>query len=1218
MSTFTGHAQTNDSFTGTAGVDTFLFAAGDIDKLDRLRGNAGTDIFKFSSKGVLAADALTGVGGVERFVMFSAGNGIVLTPTNFAGLAGGRIFVTGSNGNDGVNTQSTVSQHRIDVSAGGGLDVLRGGAGADVFRIAAANLDQDTILGNGGVDQLVLTGAGTISASALGSVAGIEKFNLFSGGNSIVLGNANFAGVGGGRITIIGGAGADSVDASGVTGANAIDVTAGAGADVFKGGAGRDLFRFGAANLAGDTVLGGGGGDELVFQNAGAVAAGGFSGMAGVEKVRLAIGGNSIALSDANFAGVSGAKIVVIGNAGADSVDGSGLSAANGIDVLAGLGLDTLKGGAGRDVFRFTAAGLAGDTVIGGGGSDQLLISTAGTLAAGALAHVSGIEKINLAAGGNALALTDANYSGIGTISVVGSAGNDMVDGVALGAGHNLDFTAGAGNDTLKGGAGDDTFRFSATDLAGDSVQGGSGYDIVILSSAGGLAANALENANGIDEVDLAAGGNAITLTDANYTTALDAGPIAVFGSAGSSSVNASGLSESNRISFFDGGGVDTVSGGAGDDQFLYLGGNAASLGDIIDGGTGSDLISFDQSMNFLGSTITNVEFLYNVGGKSADVSISGANAAGLVSVGSTNLDNATTVFTVQLAADSSTDLSHLGLLNGDAGDAIDVVSTGGSTAVTLSGSIASFTGSDDGDTVGFGSGGHYKDGAAINGAGGDDRITADPGSSAALDGGTGNDTLVLLAAENANLNAEDQLTGDPDSAVNFENVDASAVTSGSVFLQGRDDLVSVLIGGAGADTITAGAAGATITGGLGADTLQGSNNSDRFEYKSTAEATGDSISGGGGPGDGIDVFGDTDFTGTTITGDLAVYISAKDSNGNFTSDSVTVTLAGSQTSAIFGFVGNGFNTDSVETVVIQMDATSLDLSNIPVVGFSGGDHIDISGTSGDDAIVGSSANDVIHGSDGFDSISGGDGDDRIGYVVNRGLGSDGGQGNDTLVVENIPASEATTLVQIDLTAGQFTEFQGENLIYTGNAANFENVDGSQNVVGTDITGNNGDNILIGGSGVDAMAAGLGADTLTGNGGADSFVWKSELDGGDTVTDYLAGTDKLVFIAATFGFNDASFDTVVIEDHLAVQDFSNADLILTFTDVVDEPGAQQFLSELEGTPDSPVFLIARDAELHNLLFYSENAGNNGAVHLIADLGVANNPDEFSPGDFVFI
>ncbi|OYW82709.1 MAG: hypothetical protein B7Z20_13550, partial [Sphingobium sp. 32-64-5] len=326
---------------------------------------------------------------------------------------------------------------------------MRGGAGADVFRFAFLNLRGDVIAGGAGSDTLLLTGAGGLPSNALRSMTGVERVLLAADGNAITLENANFTGVAGAKITVIGGAGAgaNTVNASALTGTNAIDVTAGGGLDVLRGGAGNDVFRFRAGDLAGDTVIGGNAVtsiDTLIITTAGALAADALANVTGVETFRLAAGGNGITLLAANFANTSGV-ITVIGSDSSDTVDASALTSLSAINANAG---------GGDDVFRFSSGNLtAADTVQGGSGIDRIVITTAGTLATDAFANVSGIEQLDLAAGGNSLILTDAVlaaplfYSDY--IDIIGSTGASVIDASRLSGANAIHVRDGGGIDTI-------------------------------------------------------------------------------------------------------------------------------------------------------------------------------------------------------------------------------------------------------------------------------------------------------------------------------------------------------------------------------------------------------------------------------------------------------------------------------------------------------------------------------------------------------------------------------------------------------------------------------------------------------------------------------------------------------------------------------------------------------------------------------------------------
>ncbi len=277
-----------DRLEGGAGNDTFLFTAAQLTKSDTVLGGAGFDQLAMTTAGTVAAG---GVSGVETYTLANgAGNALTLVNANFTGVTGALIRVFGGASGNAIDASALTGANRV---------ALVGGAGGDVFKFSAASLlAADAVTGGAGFDQLVMTTAGAVAA---GGVSGVETYTLASGGaNVLTLTNDNFAGVTGASITVFGGAGGNTVNASKLTGANRVVVVGGAGKDSFTGGAGNDIFKFSAANLAAtDTVKGGLGSDQLVMTTAGTVRAGLVN---GVESYLLANGGrNSLTLDQRQF-----------------------------------------------------------------------------------------------------------------------------------------------------------------------------------------------------------------------------------------------------------------------------------------------------------------------------------------------------------------------------------------------------------------------------------------------------------------------------------------------------------------------------------------------------------------------------------------------------------------------------------------------------------------------------------------------------------------------------------------------------------------------------------------------------------------------------------------------------------------------------------------------------------------------------------------------------
>jgi hypothetical protein len=124
-----------------------------------------------------------------------------------------------------------------------------------------------------------------------------------------------------------------------------------------------------------------------------------------------------------------------------------------------------VTGGAGWDVFPFTAAALsAGAAVAGGSGINTVIVTTGGTVRPSHVIEAGGFELDKTAR--DVLILTSANLDGVsrGAISVSFGNTGDTVDAATLPSVDHIVVQGGAGKD--MGGAGNDGHpHLAAADL---------------------------------------------------------------------------------------------------------------------------------------------------------------------------------------------------------------------------------------------------------------------------------------------------------------------------------------------------------------------------------------------------------------------------------------------------------------------------------------------------------------------------------------------------------------------------------------------------------------------------------------------------------------------------------------------------------------------------------------------------------------------------------
>jgi len=960
------------------------------------------------------------------------------------------------------------------------------------FAAASIRFTQD------GADLLVASGGQTLRLLNIALIgSGLSGANfVFEDGSALILD------------------GPDNNTRTGTAGADWIAIDRG-GTDTVNAGAGDDRIVAGSALGAGDRIDGGEGtGDVLAVSGNFTVAFTPLT-LRGVETIEVGAGFVTLVLDDATVATATprpgapftvdasgqaaSARLTVMGNAvvsggmallggaGDDSLVGGQLADR----LIGGAGDDTIHGGAGDDAIE----GGGGQDFLAGGPGEDLFVFTArdvpqSTPASPDLildfegAGIPGGDRIALpsqVAIGRVLAfhVAPADFAFVGYAQsgqqipssrigdgivdvlwrvVVGQAWRfeiwvdldddgrfgtaDLFIRVAVPAGDAAtaltaaDFAAGFGaqfggpdNDTLVGlGGTDDVFFGGAGD---DSLVGGDGVDVLYGGLGddtllGGDLADLLYGGPGSDWLEGGDGWDTLFAADSHTPETESpearnrliggAGPDMLFGGIGHDT-----LEGGTQDDFLWGdGGDDSLLGGEGDD--ILFGGAGH---DVLDGGEGDDTLNGGPGRD----TMT--------GGPGADLFVYDLMAPGQ-------------------AASSAAAPDWITAFNATEGDRIAL---GTATGTAMGG---------------FGLGPLVWRGAIAP-----RDLAAGLPLGPALPGGgigTGYYQAFWIPAVAAGANAggwfvvdldQDHLLGADDFAVRLGGIGAGVSLDPSAFAAGS---FRVMVGSAGADTLTAGEGGQEVFGLGGNDLLIGSGGPDRLlggDGNDTllGGAGNDELWGGGG-NDWLD----------GGEGDDALF------------------AEGPGSAEVDGFLGRN-------TLIGGAGRDSL-------WGADGRDWLDggagadrLYAGAGADTLLGGPGDDTIEGADGADSIDGGPGADRI----------DAGSGNDTVVYDpddpwvdggddwdwlivRIP-------VAIDL-ADPHDQAEGGGIL-----RGFEAVDASAASGAVAIFGAAGANHLIGGAHADFLSGGAGNDTLVGGAGADTLLGG---DGNDFIipgagADYMEG-----------------------------------------------------------------------------------------------------------------
>ncbi|MGZ8285657.1 MAG: M10 family metallopeptidase C-terminal domain-containing protein [Allosphingosinicella sp.] len=561
----------NDILDGDADNDVLTASTGD----DTVRGGAGNDRLIFSGAGNEGAEGGTG----SDTLVLSYGDAAAITMTApTADPNGGHAGSLSGTG----RSLSYGSIEIFDVTTGSGYDVVWGGAGDDRFSLGGGNDifnytgGTDTVDGGAGVDGIAGAYGTNGSAIIWNLVTGI-----YNGTTNLYTGFEYFH-------SLTTGGGQDNITTANVNRADRI--TLGAGNDIVTLWSGFDVVNGGTAEAAATDS-----GFDTLILNYGEATNGVYSTGPIQTNAAGAFGQMSDgAVRSVTFAGID--RFLIATGSGNDNIATGGgndeVRTAGGDDILdTGGGGDLLDGGTGADTMR------------GGGGNDLYFVDDVGDIVfenAG-----EGTDEVRT---GLATYVLAANFDNLAATSDVnhdfrGNAGNNIIAG---GAGNDLLRLYDGGNDTVLAGAGADNIFFIGTLTAADIVNGGAGVDALVLQGnyAGGLTLTA--NITQIENISILGGGNTnfgdpgtnlydyvLTTNNANFAAGVQA------------RINGAALLEGEDFTFngsaeadasfvvYGGKGKDTLTGGFGNDIFIYAEDRFAP-GDTVNGGpNGYDGIFF-------------------------------------------------------------------------------------------------------------------------------------------------------------------------------------------------------------------------------------------------------------------------------------------------------------------------------------------------------------------------------------------------------------------------------------------------------------------------------------------------------------------------------------------------------------------------------------------------------------------------------------------------
>ena len=1073
-----------------------------------ITGSSGDDTIIYSSTLPSAFDASTGS---DTLIVEADGGKITLDSSTNAAIG---TF---------ENIDASDANGAVTVVMDSGFTSVDLGSAGDVIQIAAASdMGSVTIDGGNGEDTLEITAdAQTLADTDLAKLTSVEVLQTADGANSITLGATDSIN------KIVGGAGADTIDASARTVSDApsgfydLEISTGDGDDIVTISQGNDNIDLGdgdntlnitSSNLTADDsiVAGSGTADTIVMADTDTtIVDSQFTQVSGFEVLTGGTGVTSVTLGDkAKTTGIT--EVDISTATGAATVDLSSMTTDVNMTVTAGTAGTTIKTKADHITSSDTFTGDATST------ADILELTTASdtssttTINAAALGGVSNIETLKISATSGDLNVTIDNANDFSLIDATTSTGNNTIDASA-----ELDVTGGI---TINTGSGDDTITTGNT-TTGVTINAGNGDNTITLGSATndvttGSGDDIVNIVAGTDTIDLGAGENTVNSLYADFTSA--------------DTISGTGINTlvfSDKV--LDDGSSDLVETklGVGKVDVIKLGDDSAQVVTLGSGAKTSGVIKVDATALTTATSSTTVD-LTAMGLAGDAMSVQGGAGTDTIKIASADLTAATEF--------------DLGASNTDEFDTIEIsdAATIVDTDFILSSGVDKLTFAiDDAHSITLGDKAMNAGVRVI-----DTSVKASDGTTAqatastidlsgvtvdqamTISMGTGNDSIVMKASHLANDTID---AGDGFDTITLSGASTLAdsaftnISSVEKFILGVGNNQSITFG------TNAIASGIEVIDGSGV----GAGNSVNLDF---------SASSGGifnvtlSSGDDSVILGEDAYILNLGNGDNSVSTqSAFLTNGDTIvggsgEDTLTLTTASELTDSDFTNISN------FEKLVLADGANSLEVG----AEAKGAGLIYIDGSASSSALT------AVVDDSGFE-ILGGSGADSV-EISDAKLSSltfKGGAGDDTVELSSaatLTGSDFANLTSVEIIKlqdfdNQTIDLSASESLNAMNAGLKEIDAGSltgSNSITVDISGMTRDISVTTAGGDDEITLGEGDDTISTGEGSDSIRVSSEnFTSGDTIdgggaTGSLGILDALNVTTTTNAITDALFENV--------------------------------------------------------------------------------------------